>query len=63
MGHIFHEVEHVAVEASHFIGGPIGEIGNIVSEGTSAVEDFKHHHDIQGVVAGVRAVSSILDIL
>lgn len=56
VGHIFHDVLHVASEVGHVIGGTVGEAIETVSEGASAVDDFKDHHDIAGAFAGAKAL-------
>jgi len=63
MGHIFHDVFHIVSEVAHVVGGPIGEVVGIATEGESAVEDFKHHHDIAGAFAGAKAIEGGASLL
>lgn len=60
IGHVFHEVEHVA---EHVVGGVVGEIVGVAMNGVSAVEDFRHHHDLAGVVSGAKAVIGGAELL
>jgi hypothetical protein len=53
LGHIVHEVGHVVHEGlkvtSH-LGGAVGDASSTILDAGSAIQDFKHHNYIGGVI-------------
>lgn len=65
-GHVFHSVEHIVADVAHVAGGVVGEAVETAIEGKEAFDDFKHHHDLAGVVSGAKALeggASLLGLL
>jgi len=62
-GNLFHAAEHIVEDVAHISGGVIGEAVGVFTEGKDAYEDFKHHHDLAGVVAGARALEGGASLL